>query len=281
MFLALSLLLNAVIQTAQNKLSLLDAIVVTYYFFVTSGNVLNPLTDNGSREDRVLLWDWLTIVFAACFGAWWIFLTRNAEHFGAQPECNDKTIIVILWISIRATVPWLRILSFVIAGILLFMVAVVILLFCVFTDIWKGQWPVKKWERNPWICSRILDFVKYVIPHVFLISWIELTIHRNNIGPGANEWSFGQTMGAMLYLFAIVSFLMSLADPGALQLSSRSIDCRRRCQYGVISVKVSVVMKKGGEEGKERFNAGMAMRARTGSWFSLKEFKLLLSLWDE
>jgi hypothetical protein len=215
MFFTFSLLLNAVIQTARKKLSLLDAIVVTYYFFIMSGNVLIPLMDNGIREDRISLWYLLTEIFGICFLVWWILLMRNAEHFGTQPECNDKTIIVILWISVRATVPWLRILSFVIAGSGLFVIAVATVSLIVFIYAWKGLWPLQKWE--PSICSRIRDFVKYTLPLAFIISWIELTIHRNNISPGTNEWSFGQTMGATLYLFSIVSFLMSLTDPGAIQ----------------------------------------------------------------
>lgn len=148
----------------------------------------------------------------------------NAEQFGLHPECNDKTIVVIFWVSIRVTVPWLRILCFCIEGVVFCFIALDIILTLWHESYAQGQF--YKWNETPSICRRILELA-YLVPFAFVISWIELTIHRNNIGPGANEWTFGQTMAAMLFFVSFISFLLNVVDPGALRLFWLLIDCRQ------------------------------------------------------
>lgn len=223
-FLGLGLLVNVVIQTARKKLYLLDAVVVTYYFFLTSGGIQAHLTENGVRGTRITLIKCFGTFFHLCFGAWWIYLMANAEQFGPHPECNDKTIVVIFWVSIRVTVPWLRILCFCLEGVICVFIALDIILYFWSENYTQGE--SKNWNNTPSLCRRILE-MGYLIPFAFVVSWIELTIRRNNIGPGVNEWTFGQTMAAMLYFVSFVSFLLNVVDPGALRLFWLLIDCRQ------------------------------------------------------
>jgi hypothetical protein len=60
----------------------------------------------------------------AAFMGWSLYVWIHVDEYGSQPECNNHIKYVIMFVNVRATVPWLRGLT--IAGIVGGAVALVV-----------------------------------------------------------------------------------------------------------------------------------------------------------
>ena len=58
--------------------------------------------------------------FMIIFPAWSLYVWIKDSRFGPQPECNDLVKYVIVFINVRATVNWLRILTITMLSLCIF-----------------------------------------------------------------------------------------------------------------------------------------------------------------
>ena len=74
--------------------------------------------------------------FVVIYIPWAIYVWINISGFGAQPECNDLAKYVVVFVSVRATVGWLRIVA-----IVSFSMSVLTLLFGLSTMLFVRRYP--------------------------------------------------------------------------------------------------------------------------------------------
>ena len=216
----LGIFLNAVIQTLQNKLSLYHAIIIMYLISFLGLGVAST-GSYGVSPARKLIWVWGWTLSSLVYAAWSLYVYAKAPTFGPDSECNNTTVLVLFWVSIRATVLWFRILYFVGAGfslVLLLMIHIPssIATICIFLRVpFNTLWQPHQQEfPRPSIPfrDRVERMIKFVIPQTFTISWAEIMIKRNHVGQGEYVWTFGQTLALVLLLgpaLAIISYLLS------------------------------------------------------------------------
>jgi hypothetical protein len=59
---------------------------------------------------RIVMGVFLQFASVIAFTGWALYVWVHVKTYGSQPECNDQIKYVIMFITVRATVPWLRIL---------------------------------------------------------------------------------------------------------------------------------------------------------------------------
>ncbi|KAF9507451.1 hypothetical protein BS47DRAFT_311284 [Hydnum rufescens UP504] len=102
-----SLLVTALIGTANRSLTLYHAVLITH-LLAFLGIATNPAGSYRPSASRLLLYwitTWMVFVLLLC---WTMYMWATAPTFGPPAACNDATIYVLLFVSIRATVGWLR-----------------------------------------------------------------------------------------------------------------------------------------------------------------------------
>ncbi|TDL15456.1 hypothetical protein BD410DRAFT_756415 [Rickenella mellea] len=184
----LSLLLSAIIQTGQGRLTLYHATLINHILFFFGLTLLPSLSECNTKGTRRL-----TIVTTLSFltyFAWSLHVWTNALTFGSQPECNHSTKIVFMWVTVRTIASWMRKLWT--AGPAMAVAYVVVIAigralgcagvsFSDFTSSWTG------------VIFRLMWFGAGV-------SMIELMVKRNYVLPGENVWAFGQVLSLVLLL---------------------------------------------------------------------------------
>jgi len=103
----LGLLLTAIIQTAQNNLSLFEAIFTLHILFFL-GTGASPMGKYHWARSRVIMGVFLQFASVVAFTGWGLYLWVHVNDYGSNSDCNDQIKYVIMFITVRATVPWLR-----------------------------------------------------------------------------------------------------------------------------------------------------------------------------
>ncbi|KAF9517230.1 hypothetical protein BS47DRAFT_1390022 [Hydnum rufescens UP504] len=102
-----SLLITALIETANRSLTLYHAVVI-FHMLSFLGVATNPAGSYRATPARLVLYwatTWMVFVLLLC---WIIDVWATAPTFGTPGACNGGTIYVLLFANVRATVGWLR-----------------------------------------------------------------------------------------------------------------------------------------------------------------------------
>ncbi|KAI9512420.1 hypothetical protein F5148DRAFT_1163185 [Russula earlei] len=106
-FAGLGLLLTAIIQTASKQLTLFEALFVLHILFFL-GTGAAPMGKYHWSKGRIAIGIFIQFASVIAFTTWGLYLWFNVKHYGQHPECNDQIKYVIMFKTVRATVPWLR-----------------------------------------------------------------------------------------------------------------------------------------------------------------------------
>jgi len=232
----LGLLLTAIIQTAQKNMSLFEAIFVLHIlFFLSTG--ASPMGKYHWTKGRVIMGVFLQFASVVAFLGWALFIWIHVKNFGSNPDCNDEIKYVIMFVTVRATAPWLRafwiaILVVSAAGLLIKFAIQTTVLFAVRRTVAeeRAEETISISRRStrtgahsqaeaeaeaptigkPW-------YLKISIPlllsAIYATVNLELTVHRNeakilsngtNVGPGVvridDSWQFGQVLAVVMII---------------------------------------------------------------------------------
>ena len=135
-FYCLALLITVLVQTIQGQLDLYHAVFVMHMLTCLTLLHMYGMSCGPTRIYRLIIGDEniganrfilanrfglkMKITFTVqvfqvfvVFIPWSLYVWIKGSRFGAQPECNDLVKYVIFFVSIRATVTWLRIFAIV------------------------------------------------------------------------------------------------------------------------------------------------------------------------
>lgn len=237
----LGLVITAVIQTIEKQLDLYHAIFVMQIIFS-----LNFVYGYGHRLYRSNQTDFRLKFFievqtftTVVFTGWLLYVWVKGSNFGSQQACNHLVKYVLLFIDIRATVTWLRVLFIVYLVItafaLLFKFGVIVSTHMtqLRADIYE-KLPdiIVSTETRPSTQSSTLQsqersekenssgrtghwYVNLsVIPAVYGVATLELMVHANRsvIQSGENTWGFGQIIAIILTLGIFIDVVVAIRD---------------------------------------------------------------------
>ncbi|KAF4119831.1 hypothetical protein GMORB2_3519 [Geosmithia morbida] len=171
-----------------------------------------------TRAQKTHFWAFTSFYFAAVVGAllFFIYVFAKAPVFGGQAECNSSTVYVMFGFDIVATNDVFRWIFA--GGIIALLVGVLFSL-----AIWSGV--ACCWGSD---CLRLVGggghddggrvrrwrFPFFLVGHVFassyFIAMLELMIDRNTLGPGKDDWGFGQLLAVALLIGPLTEILSLL-----------------------------------------------------------------------
>ncbi|KAF8314259.1 hypothetical protein DL93DRAFT_2097361 [Clavulina sp. PMI_390] len=200
-----ALLITAVIQTALHTLDLYHAIVVIHQL-VFLGVTTVPSTNYQASTFGRVYEGVTTLATGMLMSSWAMYVWIKAPSFGASlfpsgdPRCNDTVKYVILFVNIRATVPWARWLS--VAGASTSTIGFIIRN----TLLRPTNAPPGYAEDHRSIVQFMVHATK--ISFVYNVIMLELTISRNNVAPGESTWSFGQIVPVVIGASAVIDVIL-------------------------------------------------------------------------
>lgn len=223
----LAIFLTAVITTARQSLDLFHALCV-FHLLGILGLSARPRGRYPAGVVRTVVFMAFYVLVSAGSLAYLIYVFATAPTFGSRPACNDRTVYVLFGVDTRpAASPVLRwMLVAVLALLLLASGCWLLLATCVAVDALCGrelhglsggggrdaELPGNSPPRPPpyWLAS-------YLAGTVYLAVMLELTIRRNALAPGLDEWTFGQVMAMVMLigpLIELASLLLGKVDGG-------------------------------------------------------------------
>ncbi|KAF8294153.1 hypothetical protein DL93DRAFT_2034714, partial [Clavulina sp. PMI_390] len=198
-----ALLITAVIQTALHNLDLYHAIIVMHQLTFLG---VTTASSGSYRARKLQLVYYLATTLAAgvLLAGWSMYVWIMARSFGASlfpsrdPQCNDSVKYVIMFVTARATVSWVRWLSVTLISITFLgsLLRVVMLT-------WVNVLGDDEVTNNDY------GFLSYVSrgAYVYNVIILELTIKRNNIALGETVWSFGQIVPVVIAATSAINVL--------------------------------------------------------------------------
>ncbi|KAN0132212.1 hypothetical protein V8E53_009978 [Lactarius tabidus] len=229
-FYGLAILITVLVETIKRQLDLYHAIFVIHMlscltvlqFYGFSRFLLAKRIDFKLKMTLLIQICQVLIVLPP----WLLYVWIKDSRFGAQPECNHLVKYVFFFVTVRATVNWLRIVFLV--GISLGVFYVLISLRSI-PSLHKAlsagpeqasdEAPGEALDTEPVpiiSLSRIL-WISSVILAVYGIVTTELIVHRNRpyVQDGENAWGFGQVISVLLLMpifMEIVAVLKKVRD---------------------------------------------------------------------
>jgi hypothetical protein len=217
----LALFLTTVISTAGNHIALFHAICI-FHLLALAGLSVKP--KGRYPMGRIRFWAFNTFYVVAVTGSlsYFIYVFTTAPTFGNQPQCNDQTLYVIFGFNITATnnvIRWIFVASFAVLllgfgmYLLLMMGAVCSLALgctsCCGITQQDSELPSDEAADGP---KRRIPYhlIGHVVACAYIIAMLELIIARNNLGPGARLWTFGQVLAMMMLIGPIIELLSLL-----------------------------------------------------------------------
>jgi len=112
-----ALLVTAIVRTAQHKLTLYHAIFILHMLFFL-GIGMFPTGRYKPTSPRRLWTLFITVCIVLMFQSWALYIWATATSFGPQDtvQCNNQIKYIFVFVSIRATALWLRVLWMVVLG---------------------------------------------------------------------------------------------------------------------------------------------------------------------
>jgi len=219
-FFALALLITVLVETIKGQLDLYHAIFVIHMlacFLSAQFYGLNRVLSAKTRIDFKLRVAYFVQLFYGIFimPPWLLYVWIKDSRFGSQPECNHLVKYVLVFVSVRATVNWLRIFFIVLYSVNLYhsltnLRPTYYLLRKQFADSNEGSESGLThrtlFARVPWPLRVILA--------VYGITSAELIVHRNRslVQSGEDDWGFGQVVAILLLLPIFMEILAILKE---------------------------------------------------------------------
>jgi hypothetical protein len=239
----LALFLSTVILTARNTLDLFHAICI-FHLLGLVGISITP--KKGILGGAIRIWTFSTLYVIALAGSlgYLTYVFATAPTFGSNPECNSTVKYVLFGINIPATNPvirWIFVASF---GVILLGFAFWLMFAagalcsnacdcvgcCTDSDDEESSHelstntatrtntlPRRSSNRSERPSTRSRKKRKsfiYIIGHeigcIYAIVMLELIIRRNALGPGLNDWTFGQVLAMMMLLGPLIELGSSM-----------------------------------------------------------------------
>ncbi|KAG8818525.1 hypothetical protein FRC17_010800 [Serendipita sp. 399] len=215
----LALLITGVAQSTSgsNSLSLYHALIILHMlaFLGIATSTAGEYNTTQMRFRIIAFTSWCSMVafFYLTMRVW-----IDVKTFGSQPECNDWTIYVIMGVSVRATVPWLRavILTLVVLAIIkfLFSTTKAVMVLCFDGRSRKSSESIDTQSTGqPGIFRRCLPsfntgrrspgLIARVLASIYSVIMLELTIRRNLSSDEEKVWSFGQIIALLITLMTV------------------------------------------------------------------------------
>ncbi|KAI9458136.1 hypothetical protein BJY52DRAFT_1416530 [Lactarius psammicola] len=142
------------------------------------------------------------------FIPWTLYVWIKGSQFGAQPECNDLVKYVFFFITVRATVGWLRIMFIVCfaASVLAWLVGLSTVPF-VYHELTVGE--LSRTESGD--VDDGLPWYFWIPSAAYGVASTELIVHRNHphVQAGEDYWGFGQIVSIILILPIVIEILVS------------------------------------------------------------------------
>ncbi|KAI0257998.1 hypothetical protein BC834DRAFT_975731 [Gloeopeniophorella convolvens] len=204
----LSLIVTAVIQTAQGQLDLYHAIFVIHMLTFLSHVYGNAMTrfltvKPEERSFRMATTIAMQTISLAMVYSWAIYVWVLDARFGSQPECNDLVKYIVFGFTVRATVNWYRVLALVIFPLSL-------------ANLIRGRYLLLRalhrsehLEEEKYGMNSLKAWLGSVALAIYSIVILELTVKRNSslILPGESDWTFGQVVAVVLTLASIIEIV--------------------------------------------------------------------------
>jgi len=208
----LSLLVTALVETAKKQLSLYHAIFIIHMLYFTGIMVVPSGKYKGNNINftfRMLISFVMTYGSVLLFIGYAFYVWDTAPTFGTNPECNNEIKYIVLFISVRATVGWLR--KFWMAvlgatlGVMVLPLASCLCLCFLGSAGGGGQSSIQK------------DMIRFSLPlaAIYGVVMLELYENRNKhlIAGGEDHWTFGQIMALVQIISTfneVLHFVISL-----------------------------------------------------------------------
>ncbi|KAI9510546.1 hypothetical protein F5148DRAFT_1281828 [Russula earlei] len=228
-----ALVMTAVIQTLQGQLDLYHAVVVTQIVFSLNLFYIYALKRffiSSGRDYRMRIFIKVQVFSTLTFTIWSLFVWIKDSDFGSQPECNYLVKYVFFFVTVRATVGWLRILLIVSLSSVIFqffLLAAIYKIWYAFADAeQEGQYRGTEQEgrhrgteqgdaHGPGAFGTVFTYIVTFISAtsaVFGVAFVELIVQRNSpiILPGENAWGFGQIIALILIFGSIIDILVAI-----------------------------------------------------------------------
>jgi len=208
-----ALLITAIVETAQQQLSLYHAIFILHILYFTGvmvapgGNYNSSISTHSKRIIITLL----TYGALLLFTGYAFYVWAKAPSFGSSPECNNEIKYVFFFHSVRATAGWLRKLWMAMLGITLGVFIIVPLIGYACCTAFGGATTVASHERHSRVPTTsvvvyaMITNLEKILGTVYAISMLELYERRNShlIKAGEQAWTFGQIL-AIVQIFRIL-----------------------------------------------------------------------------
>ncbi|KAI9458135.1 hypothetical protein BJY52DRAFT_437017 [Lactarius psammicola] len=242
-FYGLALLITALIQTIQDQLDLYHAVFVMQV--LVSLVILHlygawKLVVDKRLDFKMYIAIAFQVLQVLIFVPWSYYVWANDSRFGPQPQCNYFVKYVLFFVTVRATVGWLRTLAFVVLAACVVVLVLLIVSLPIlrerlqsalrppppvvrtfFQRIFDAVFPPTstRWDafnerrRRIWSAGvKLFQRIFWVLSILFAIlsiATIELIVHRNHsiVLSGENDWGFGQIVSAFLILPIVIEVL--------------------------------------------------------------------------
>ncbi|KAM6490041.1 hypothetical protein JOM56_014620 [Amanita muscaria] len=191
----LALLITAIVQTAQQNLSLYHAIFIIHILFFT-GVLVAPTGNIRSHLRRAIVAFIMTYGSVLLFTGYAFYIWAKAPTFGKNSECNDQIVYVFFFASVNATVGWLRRLWMAGLGITLAMLTLIPLASCLCHSFGGGgSRSIRKTSIK----------VSKPLAAIYGVVMLELYEKRNQhlLSSGENDFTFGQIMALVQIISAL------------------------------------------------------------------------------
>ncbi|KAI0304417.1 hypothetical protein B0F90DRAFT_1815748 [Multifurca ochricompacta] len=196
----LGLLVTAVVQTVQKQLSLFEALFILHILFFL-GTGAAPMGKYHWSRSRIVMGVFVQFTSVLGFTGWALYLWIYVKHFGPQPECNDYVKYVVMFFTVGATAPWLRILWIIllVGSALGLVVGFGVNAFFLLTMQHEEDNEEEEPEKTWYFSISIPLFLSAIYSTVML----ELTVRRNSTNHHGvvtvdNSWAFGQILSVVM-----------------------------------------------------------------------------------
>ncbi|KAI0320202.1 hypothetical protein OF83DRAFT_1106364 [Amylostereum chailletii] len=236
---SLGLLVTAIVQTAQNQLSLYHALFISHILFFFGGSV-HPAGSYRWNPLRITILVVLQIGVTVATLGWSLYVWVHVREFGSQSQCNNSIKYVFFFANVRPTVGWFRrfsmailILSAIFAGISLIVWGVsTVVMSARLKEFYGSEQLADEGVRANTETQNFYISWPSLAAAIYSTVMLELYVKRNKhlLGPEENDWSFGQVLSMVMILGTlneVMLYIYSLLTRGrrsnALSPSSSSL----------------------------------------------------------
>ncbi|KAH6627167.1 hypothetical protein B0J18DRAFT_426659 [Chaetomium sp. MPI-SDFR-AT-0129] len=219
----LAIFLTTVIITARRSFDLFHALCVFHLLGIV-GLAARPVGRYRAGVVRRVVFMAFYVLVTIGSLIYLIYVFATAPTFGERAECNDSLVYVIFGVDIPATSPVLRWLFVGALATLLFGLGCCLLIVaCLGIDALFGRdlhgffGERNEHEPHEVIKKRpaVYQLVCYLAGTIYLAVMLELIIRRNPLGPGLDQWTFGQVLATTMLIgpfIELASLLLGKVD---------------------------------------------------------------------